>query len=55
MLFTAEGLGKVLTAFRKHEPEYYPLTATLALTGIRYGERLACGGAISPGPLDRST
>ena len=37
-LLTAEELGKVLTTFKEHKPKYYPLAATLALTGVRYGE-----------------
>jgi integrase len=40
-LLTAEELGKVLAAFKEHEPESYPLAITLALTGERYGEATA--------------
>jgi integrase len=38
---TAGELGKVLEASRTHEPQWYPMIATLALTGMRFGE---CAG-----------
>ena len=34
-------LRKMLEAVRDHEPKWYPLLATLALTGIRWGEATA--------------
>ena len=40
-LLTAEELGRLMNAFRDHEPAYYPLAATLALTAVRYGEGTA--------------
>ena len=40
-LLTAEELGRVLVAFKEDEPKFYPLTATLAFTGERYGEATA--------------
>jgi integrase len=40
-LLTGPELGCVLTWFSRHEPDYQPLAATLALTGLRYGEATA--------------
>jgi integrase len=40
-LLTAAELGCVLKVFRDREPQHYPLAATLALTGLRYGEATA--------------
>lgn len=38
---TAEELGRMLVAMKEHEPAWFPLFATLAMTGMRYGEATA--------------
>lgn len=40
-LLTAEELRRVLDAFRAEEPRWYALAATLAFTGLRWGEATA--------------
>jgi integrase len=40
-LLSAGELGRVLAAFKEHEPKHHPLAITLALTGLRYGEATA--------------
>jgi integrase len=40
-LLSPEELGKVLSALKEHDPAWYPLALTLALTGLRYGEATA--------------
>jgi len=36
-----EETAALLAAFREHRPRYYPLVATIALTGLRWGEASA--------------
>ena len=38
---TEEELHALLTAFEEHQPQYYPLVLTIALTGLRWGEASA--------------
>ncbi len=40
-LLTAEELGRLMKAFRDHEPQHYALAMTLAMTGVRSGEGTA--------------
>jgi integrase len=40
-LLTGAELGRVLTWLAAKEPDHHPLAATLALTGLRYGEATA--------------
>ncbi len=35
---SATELGRMLVAMREHEPAWYPLFATMAMTGMRFGE-----------------
>jgi integrase len=35
---SASELGRMLVAMRAHEPAWYPLFATMAMTGMRFGE-----------------
>jgi len=46
---TEEELQDLLAAFEKHQPQYYPLVLTIALTGLRWGE----ASALKWGDLDR--
>jgi len=38
---SANELGRMLVAIREHEPAWYPLFATMAMTGMRFGEASA--------------
>jgi integrase len=38
---TAEELGRMLVAMKEHEPAWFPMFATMAMTGMRYGEASA--------------
>lgn len=38
---SANELGQMLVAMREHEPAWYPLFATMAMTGMRFGEASA--------------
>ncbi len=38
---TEEELQDLLAAFEQHQPQYYPLVLTIALTGLRWGEASA--------------
>ncbi len=38
---TAEQLGRLFAAMREHEPAWFPLFATMALTGMRFAEATA--------------
>ncbi|HEY1810995.1 MAG TPA: tyrosine-type recombinase/integrase [Kofleriaceae bacterium] len=38
---SASELGRMLVAMKEHEPAWYPLFATMAMTGMRFGEASA--------------